>query len=304
MALSMRGNAHGADRRRMGSAQALVEFALVAPILMLLAMVVWDGGSILREQVVLQTAAREGARVAATGYGATVPAATINNAVLISARDLPQLSTTPNYVTVSYPDARSVSVTVQYRHGLFTPILRNLWGNSGGVVVLHASAVFYLPTLTPVPATVVASTPLPTSTPSPVPPTATPSPTPITPTATPTPGPCTYTVAVPGLSNKRGYYLTFSTAAAGPISATWNLPDGSGNPSLDVYQNNPFSGDPNPDNVSPPAGSLGSGQPILSTMRVTTLTRPAGTYTIYLYEQGPAFSASTATLTYATARCP
>ena len=76
-----------APRRARG--QSLVELALVAPILILLAMAVWDGGSVLREQVVLQQAARDGARVAATGYGTSVLDSVVSDAVAVSARDLP-----------------------------------------------------------------------------------------------------------------------------------------------------------------------------------------------------------------------
>ncbi|HEY0580760.1 MAG TPA: TadE family protein, partial [Chloroflexota bacterium] len=174
---------HGRGWR--GRGQALVELALVAPILILLAMSVWDGGSVLREQVVLQQAARAGARVAATGYGRSVASSVVGNAVLASAGDLPGLSSTPGYLTITYPDAQSVRVLVKYDHALITPVLRQVWGNGTGMVALQASATFYVPPLTPVPATVVPSTATPTPTPTPMPtPTPTPMPT-MTPTAVP-----------------------------------------------------------------------------------------------------------------------
>jgi hypothetical protein len=147
-------------------------------------MSVWDGGSALREQVVLQQAARDGARVAATAYGPTVPVSTVANAVIASARDLPELSSTPGYLTISYPDAQSVQVRVTYAHSLITPVLRQVWAGGSGSITLQASATFYLPQLTPVPATLVP----PTVTPSPLPSaTGTPTPPPTsTPSATPT----------------------------------------------------------------------------------------------------------------------
>jgi hypothetical protein len=52
---------------------------------------------VLREQVVLQQAARDGARVAATGYGSAVTDSTVSDAVLASAADLPALKDTPGY---------------------------------------------------------------------------------------------------------------------------------------------------------------------------------------------------------------
>jgi Flp pilus assembly protein TadG len=106
--------------KQRGLGQSLVELALVTPILILLAMSAWDGGSVLREQVVLQQAARDGARVAATGYGSAVTDSTLSDAVLASAADLPALKDTPGYVTISYPDAQSVQVRLKYAHALIT----------------------------------------------------------------------------------------------------------------------------------------------------------------------------------------
>jgi hypothetical protein len=162
----------------------------VAPILILLAMAAWDGGAVLREQVVLQQAARDGARVAATMYGqggaSGVPVPTIDAAVKASAADLSGLSATPGYLTVSYPasPAQSVQVTLRYDHTLYTPVLRRLWGGPNGVVTLQATAVFLVPQLTQTPVAIVPSTPLPTPTQTPIP-TSTPTQTPL-PTSTPT----------------------------------------------------------------------------------------------------------------------
>ena len=148
-------------------AQALVEFALVAPILIMLAMLVWDGGSVLRDQVILQQAARDGARVAATAYASTVfpacgPAISpVAEAVKASAVDLPGLSS-----TVCYPDSQTVHMQVLYVHVLITPILRGIWGDSQGLLTLQANATFYL---APAPASVVPAPPTPTVTPTPTP---------------------------------------------------------------------------------------------------------------------------------------
>ena len=67
--------------RARGPGQSLVELALVAPIVIMLAMLAWDGGSVLREQVVLQQAARDGARVAATAYTPGAPQSLVTDAV-------------------------------------------------------------------------------------------------------------------------------------------------------------------------------------------------------------------------------
>lgn len=166
-------------------AQSLVEFALIAPIVILLAMGAWDGGSVLREQVVLQQAARDGARVAATSYGGAT-SSVVQDAVLASAADLPTLRNSPGFFNLS-SDAQSVTVQLTYAHSLITPVLRQLWGGGQGAVMLSASASFYLPRQTPVPSVITPSTPVPTATPSPTA-TSTSTPTP-TPTRTPTPTP-------------------------------------------------------------------------------------------------------------------
>ena len=181
--------------RREGAfrAQSLVEFALIAPVVILLAMAAWDGGSVLREQVVLQQAARDGARVAATTYGGAT-STIVQDAVVASAADLPALLTTPGFFSLT-SDAQSVTVRLVYAHSLVTPVLRQLWGGSQGTVVLSANSTFYLPQQTPVPAVITPSTPVPTPTPSPAAtatPSATPTPLPTatstsTPTLTPTP---------------------------------------------------------------------------------------------------------------------
>jgi hypothetical protein len=209
--------------RASARGQSLVELALIAPIVIVLAMAAWDGGGVLREQVVLQQAARDGARAAATAYAPGASQSFVAGAVLASAADLPGLSATPGYLSITYPDAQSVTVRVQYAHALITPILRQLW--SGGTLTLVASATFYLPQMTPVPATTVPSTPIPTATATP-PATATPTPTATaTPTLTATPGltTCSLDVTIPPLANNATYTVTVQLNAPSYIDATWNV---------------------------------------------------------------------------------
>jgi hypothetical protein len=125
-------------------AQALVEFALIAPTLLLLAVAVWDGGSVLREQLILEEAARAGARVAATGYG-TVPTAQIISAVRAAGGDIPLSSTD----SISADPTMGV-VTVSHGHELYTPVLRQLWGDGSGMLTLNARAQFLVPSPPPV----------------------------------------------------------------------------------------------------------------------------------------------------------
>ena len=272
-------------RRTCG--QSLVELALVAPVVILLAMAVWDGGSVLREQVVLQQAARDGARVAAAGYGQSVPSSTVADAVTASAADLPMLANTPGYLSISYPDPRTVQVRLTYPHTLITPVLRQLWG--GGTVVLSASATFYLPQLTPVPATIVASTPTPTATP--------------TPTSTPTVVTCNRDLTIPPLGNNTGFFDTFQLTVSSSITATWTTSEAvDGKLWLYLYAGDPFSGqpDPAPENFFPSdpvlasnSGDAGAG------VSLSTSAESPGTYTVYFFERGAGMSkASTGGLGY------
>jgi Flp pilus assembly protein TadG len=298
-------------------AQSLVEFALIAPILILLAMAVWDGGSALREQVVLQQAARDGARVATTSYGGAQQSV-VQDAVLTSATDLPTLSATANYLTIT-SDPQSVTVRLQYAHQLITPVLRQLWSGGRGTLMLSASATFYLPQMTPTPGAVVPSTPIPSVTPTPtftptltpVPsasatqtpsgPTATPTATrtptgtpTVTPTATPTlPNPCSVTLSIPALANNTGYWCTLRFSVSSEILANWQ-DSGEPNNQLPIYQNTPFAGQSDPNTSAPPNGAIGTiyRAPDGSLWGATNGCVQPGTYTVYFFNRGSAFPAS------------
>jgi Flp pilus assembly protein TadG len=294
-------------------AQSLVEFALIAPVLILLAMAAWDGGSVLREQVVLQQAARDGARVAATSYKPGASLATVEDAVLASASDLPALRNTPGFLSLSFPDAQSVQVQLHYSHALITPVLRQLWGGGSGMLTLSASATFYLPQQTPVPATIVPSTPLPTATPTPTPsPTSTPTPaataTPTvtkTPAATATPSllPCERAITVPPLNNNTGYYVTLQLTQSSVITTTWTTAEEAGGQlDLFIYADSPFNDQPNPTSFVPSASPLAAatGRPTVS----TSVSTSAGSYAVYFYKEGVGLGlSSAATISYQSATC-
>jgi hypothetical protein len=277
------------------AAQSLVEFALIAPIVILLAMATWDGGSVLREQIVLQQAARDGARVAATAYGGATTAI-VTDAVLASATDLPAL--TGQMVRVSKPNPQSITVSLRYPHTLITPVLRQLWGSSG-TLTLVASATFFVPQLTPTPAAVVPSTP--TATPSPTP-TVTPSDTP-TPTITPTPtptlvNPCSSSSqSLPALNNNTGYWCTLSASSASKIVASWQDNFDPNNQIL-VYLNNPgpFVGQTDPSSLDPNKISSTNLATIdrggTGVLRGSTTCVQPGIYSIYFFNRGNSYPAS------------
>jgi TadE-like protein len=318
--------------------QSLVELALVAPILILLGMAVWDGGSVLRDQVVMQQAARDGARVAATAYapGAGAPCIApttgiVADAVLASAgAELPGLSGGASslkvgVLSICYPDAQSVQVQVTSVHALFTPVLRWVWGGSQGALTLSATATFYLPlmpaTVVPPPSTPTVTptptlTPIPTLTPTqtltPVPPTSTPVPPSATPTATPTPiiSTCRYDVSIPVLNNNSGYWLVVQLNVPSYLDATWTMPDGGKeNLGLFVYSNtptDPFAGQTDPTSLSPPAGELVSNTANTSALEVRTpQSTLTGSFSVYFFNRGGGLSTSTvATLEYQSRQCP
>jgi hypothetical protein len=316
-------------------AQSLVEFALLAPILLVLSIAILDGGMVARDLVILQGAARSGARLAAAGYGTSVSGAAVTQAVMNAAADLPAAATRLS-ASLAYADSKTVEVTVCYDHALVTPFLRSLWTGGSALMPLQARASFYLPQATPVPATIIPSTPMPTATPSStatlsptatatsgatVTPTATNTPTATststatstaTPTSTstatltptPTPAPCDVAIAIPALAKNSGYYYTFTSAGSGTISATWTLPSAN-NIRIAIYSGNPLAAEPNPASIAPPSGALASANGNVASLTATTGVEPAGTYTVYFYNQGSALpTATTGTVTYVRATCP
>lgn len=133
------------SRRRTADehGQALVEFALIAPLLFLLLFAVIQFGFLMGGQVGLTNAVRETARYAATIPNGTAVAA---RAELVN-RQLPKAilgyrsanlvggSTTvsfcyypnPNHVAGTYPSySVRVIVTAVYRHPLFVPLVGNI----------------------------------------------------------------------------------------------------------------------------------------------------------------------------------
>jgi Flp pilus assembly protein TadG len=264
--------------------QSLVELALVAPVLIVLAMVAWDGGGLLREQVILQQAARDGARVAATTWSPGESDAVVALAAQQSAADLPGVVT-----TVDRPAADSVRVSLTYDHGLMTPVLRGLWGGS---VRLRASATFFVPQLTPTPPAVVLSTLIPTATSTSVAlPTSTPTVTP-TPTATPIPI-ITCEVDIPPRGNNEGWPVIIQTAASAPITATWTLAPGDrNNIELSVLE---FF----------PRDEIASERRNANSVTVTTPAVPADFYVVFFYNQGSGLNYWTSgTIQFVGTRCP
>jgi hypothetical protein len=142
--------------------------------------------------------------------------------------------------------------------------------------------------------------------PSPTPVQATPSPLPATPTPAPTTVPaavCQVPVAVVALPRNQGYYVTFTTAASGPVTATWTLPVAQRG-ELRLYAGNPFSGIANPSATKPLPGQIARNIGVKATYSVNQKKVAPGTYTLYFFDSGPTLSATTAQVSYMKSGCP
>ena len=273
-------------RSRRASAQSLVEFALVAPILLVLVVAVWDGGSLLREQLILQESARAGARLAATGYG-TVLADQVVSAVRAAGSDLPIGASDPVAV-----DPVAGTVNILHSHQLYTPILRRLWGNESGAIALQAQAQFYIPNAGPDPVSVAAPA-----------------------------VPCTFDIDIPALDNNSGWFSPPLPVAAradagyfvSRLLANWSFGAEAGSVEVALYPGNPFANKTNPtDHLAPTQvpGALSidkQGTKVwwLSIDATTPQITPGSTYTVYLYNFGSKLPRnSLATLTFLRTGCP
>jgi TadE-like protein len=263
-----------------------VEFALLAPVLLILAIVIWDGGSVLREQLILQEAARAGARVAATGYG-TVPAAQIVTAARAAGSDLPLSSTDP----ISTDSATGL-VTISHAHQLYTPVLRQLWGNGTGIVTLSARAQFLVPSALPAP---------------------------VRPQQTES-VPCSFSVDMPPLNNNTGWFSppfqladrSSSGYFRGRILIRWSA--NTQNLQLALYAGN-YSGQSNPvvgsqyapQQIPGAITIVSSGGPTggLSIDATGSQITPGSTYTVYFFNYGaPVLTSTVGTITFLKAGCP
>lgn len=194
-------------RRHAHRGQALVEFALVLPVMMALLLIAVDFGRVFFSYVQITNAAREGAAYAATD---PTDAAGIRARVLQETNAQGQGGEHSLGVTVACTPAGSqvteacnsasggdqVTVGVSEAFSFYTPFVQGFFGN-GWAIGTSASAPVYgsaafnpvVPTGSPTPTATPSPVPTPTPTPTATPgPTATPTPTP-TPTTTPTPSP-------------------------------------------------------------------------------------------------------------------
>jgi Flp pilus assembly protein TadG len=104
-------------RRRAQLGQSLVEFALVVPLFLLIAMATVDFGWALRSWISATNAAREGARLGVTGASESA----IEARVVDSAPDLLD-SSDVSVTNAQGQTGEDLTVTVQFDHHYITPL--------------------------------------------------------------------------------------------------------------------------------------------------------------------------------------
>ena len=122
--------------RQSDAGQALVEFSLILPVMLLPLFALVDFGRGFYSWLVITNAAREGARVGATQQPLSVIQQRINDSA--SGIDLTQLTTTIS--NVQGPRGQPIVVDLSYNFSFVTPI--------GGIMSIVSGGSLTAPTLT------------------------------------------------------------------------------------------------------------------------------------------------------------
>jgi Flp pilus assembly protein TadG len=102
--------------------QALVEFALVLPLLLAVVTAIAEFGIAFKNYMTIADAARAGARVAAVSSASTDPVGDARAAAIAAAQDLnppPTVATTPSTAPWTAGSPVTVTVSYGYRIGIF-----------------------------------------------------------------------------------------------------------------------------------------------------------------------------------------
>jgi Flp pilus assembly protein TadG len=108
------------DKKNKG--QALVEFAIVIPLLMIFVMAIIEFGFMFNAYITISNASREAARLGAVGGNN----AAIETRVDDVAQDLNLAEITVNITPTTRSRGDMLSVTVTYDYQLITPVISNL----------------------------------------------------------------------------------------------------------------------------------------------------------------------------------
>jgi hypothetical protein len=308
--------------RRGDSGQAIVEFALILPVVTLMVLMGLDFSRVMHDRLIMLDAARAGAETAAAQPAP--PYAAVAGAVVAEAPDLP-IPNDPSHVQVAYPGDGTAQVLVSYGFQALTPLVARTWG--GGPLMIRVSASWPLgpagsqPTPLPTPSAqpTITPTPMATSTPTAMPtstatatatagptatgtamatptagPTATATAT-AAPTATPTQVPaatptpqlaCTFSVNQ-SLTAGQGFYVVVNVpGGTATITASYKAPSTTTSVAIYLYAGgSAFAGDPPPPvMLAPPPGSIASAVIGSNTATVTANVIPGvSVYTVYFY---------------------
>ncbi|SOE02941.1 TadE/TadG family type IV pilus assembly protein [Blastococcus haudaquaticus] len=138
--MSVRSRAHLQYRRRVAArllgerGAAAVEFALVAPVLILLVLGIIEFSKVYNSQSTLSAAAREGARVMALTNDVTEATAAVRNAA--TGLELGQIQVTPTTCTGAASTA-TVTVTVAYHQPFVAGFLNGAGVDLSGEAVMR-----------------------------------------------------------------------------------------------------------------------------------------------------------------------
>lgn len=107
--------------------QALVEFAIILPLLLLLVMGIMEFGIMLNSYLTVRNVSREGARAGIVG-GSDVE---IRNTIVSTSPNLEGSNLTVNIMPAEVSRKSGDTLTVQliYKYELIVPIISNLLGN-------------------------------------------------------------------------------------------------------------------------------------------------------------------------------
>jgi Flp pilus assembly protein TadG len=276
----------GGRSKRGARGQALVELALVTPILLLLLLGAVDLGRLFYARITVANSAREGAMMAAkapASWSSESGCSTANKVMCAALRE-----SNGSWVTVAPADVAlscgysctttygsTVRVTVTGHFSLLTPLL---WPFTGGpnvtfqesaeadVIVLPAQAGFATSAPSPTPAPTVAPTPTPVPTPTP---TGSPAPTPV-PTPTPTP--------VPTCQPPTVGFATSQYHKNDPVKFTSQANPMTGACAITYYRWDYGDGTTAAGNLPAPQHDYGKANEGLSFFVTLTVTTPSGTF--------------------------
>lgn len=115
-------------KSRQYKGQALVEFALVLPILLLIIVAVIEFSILMSSYLIVQSSARDAARQLAVGNQDALVFQSIRDNTVGIDTDALNFSATPAHGVRKRGDA--IIVTVTYTHRVLTPLLSMVLGNS------------------------------------------------------------------------------------------------------------------------------------------------------------------------------